>query len=58
MKSPRDDPTLSKASTKAKTGIAGLIKSHEAGLPHSRMTLLTDGPGCGKTLIDLRANRE
>lgn len=61
MKSPRDESTLSKASTKAKTGIAGFDQITRGGLPHGRTTLLLGGPECGKTLFAVqpfKANRE
>jgi circadian clock protein KaiC len=50
MKSPRDEPAFSKATT----GIAGFDQITRGGLPQGRMTLLLDGPECGKTLFALQ----
>jgi circadian clock protein KaiC len=36
---------------KALTGIAGLDEITAGGLPRGRTTLVTGGPGCGKTLL-------
>ncbi len=40
-----------RALTKARTGIRGLDEITEGGLPRGRPTLVTGGPGCGKTLL-------
>lgn len=37
--------------TKAETGIAGLDQLLEGGLPAGRATLISAGPGCGKTVL-------
>jgi circadian clock protein KaiC len=40
--------------TKVPTGIAGLDEITGGGFPESRTTLLTGGPGCGKTLLAMQ----
>jgi len=39
---------------KARTGIRGLDEIIRGGLPRGRSTLITGGPGCGKTLLGLQ----
>jgi circadian clock protein KaiC len=41
-------------SSKAPTGIAGFDQITGGGLPHGRTTLLTGGPGSGKTIFALQ----
>jgi circadian clock protein KaiC len=38
---------------KSPTGIKGLDEITEGGLPRGRSTLVTGGPGCGKTLLGM-----
>ena len=38
---------------KTPTGISGLDQITEGGLPRGRVTLVTGGPGAGKTLLGL-----
>ncbi len=40
--------------TKASTGIRGLDEVTHGGLPQGRCTLLSGGPGCGKTVLALQ----
>jgi len=47
-------PTLVKAQTKAPTGIMGFDEITGGGLPRGRTTLLSGGPGSGKTIFALQ----
>lgn len=38
---------------KSRTGIRGLDEVTHGGLPTGRPTIVTGGPGCGKTLLAL-----
>ncbi|MEP6482827.1 MAG: circadian clock protein KaiC [Rudaea sp.] len=47
-------PPSGKGPAKAQTGIIGLDEMSGGGLPHGRTTLLSGGPGSGKTLLSLQ----
>jgi circadian clock protein KaiC len=47
-------PSRAKAPAKAPTGIAGFDEITGGGLPRGRTTLLTGGPGSGKTILALQ----
>src|SRR4051812_2585286 len=50
---PATAPSISSALAKAPTGIQGFDELTGGGLPHGRATLVTGGPGSGKTLFGL-----
>ncbi|MFO8013736.1 MAG: circadian clock protein KaiC [Phycisphaerae bacterium] len=48
---PAEDSVAARAVPKARTGIRGLDDILEGGLPEGRITLLSGGPGTGKTVL-------
>ena len=53
MKKTDHNPTLAVQLQKSRTGIRGLDEVTHGGLPTGRPTIVSGGPGCGKTLFAL-----